>query len=600
MDKLRTLITVKKLKMPYSSDWNRKEWKSLISSNTQETKLIEFAIFIGNECENNWISIHEESQAHLLPSITNELINDMNLLTLPFSESPESYEKNVSLVEAMVDLFSDFIFMQINRSKKLSTPIILLEPSFNNPEVKESVGKIQNKLYLIFLYKFAFDRVFFLGDYCEFSQGLIELKTDMNSLGKEYQIRRKINIERDHQMFFQVYGEINKRGDKLALSNYKIVTGIRYEINKHIFDLAPVAMNLTGSRLAQLRGWIGSEYLFSTLVAKNIVDLAYAWDVLHSLCASVVETSRRTKSIELVVADYSKRDLKELIAACLSCTPQRARKLLEQLTFSNNHNSKDGIWSRPLLNIDRGFLKLVLPAILAVDPIRLLQLLIENQDASSVRGKHFEDRCIEQISAYTNEWEKEKFVVLPSKHPIYDILGKKKRQTDFVILIGENIILCEAKSIGSYANSREFFLATEAINNGIRQLTTRKEKLKNQASVVENTLRIPTDRLKIVNLVISNSIIFDGYDLSDSYVISLRSLIIFISRIAKRVSTLNADELYEQFFLYLKEPDEYHLYNQHTHFVKSIAKTDQIQIDFDVCEIDMDALKRSVPDELKV
>ncbi len=591
MESIRQFVKDKKVSMPYNYAWDENVWSNIPVNNEQERQLVCFALYVGKRCQANWNKINENSDEHPLPLVISSILNDINRSVLPILKDVDTFEKGVDFNEATIDLLSDFLFMQSKR-RKLDTEIVLPIESLNKPEVNAAASAIQKTLYSIFLYKFAFDRVFFLEDKVSFSEDKVSLETKRNSFGESYQVRKAVNYQRDKEWYLQAYDEVYDRLDALALSQYDIVTGVNYDGGKPFFRTAPVFQKPRASCLAKIRGWVGTEYLFTALEERGLVDVVYAWDILHSLCLALVEEVQQKKSVDLVVADYQKTDLIHLLSHCIPCTRQRARKIIEKLTFSIP--AKDGVWSRPLISIDKNFLKLTVPAILTADPVRFLQLQLGNHGESSARGSYFEQRCIEQITNFTNEWGEEKFKVLPRTNPIYRILGKRRNETDFVIKIGNNLVLCEAKSVGQYASSREYYHSSEGIMKGAFQLKIRKEVIETKIQEVAKHLCIGKEAVRVSNIIITNSIIFDGYELEDACVISLRSLIMFISKLSAEIKMRSADSLFEDFVAYVSNPPHFEVYNRHANFEKSMSRTEQIEIDFDICSLDLESVSDTV------
>jgi hypothetical protein len=268
-------------------------------------------------------------------------------------------------------------------------------------------------------------------------------------------------------------------------------------------------------------------YLFDTLYSdQEAGDTTSTWDILHSLSSAVFEDNPKDDAPGLLAGVFDRRELLAIVQAVGKLSGQRARRALEHLTM--NKPCRDGIWSRPLVPIDRDTLCIVHPALLSLDTERILHHLISNFMLDSTRGIFFQERCRRLIADRTSGAEGEQFQVLPETHLIHRLLGIKKRQTDLIMQANNMIILGEAKSTSHVATPREFNHAMGSLSDGASQLAERLDRIRafrDQAKIAFGLA--PQADLCIYRLLITNNTIFDGLMIGEAHVISLQTLLTF-------------------------------------------------------------------------
>jgi hypothetical protein len=147
--------------------------------------------------------------------------------------------------------------------------------------------------------------------------------------------------------------------------NYRVVRDVRFKDGDFIADFIHVPLGADKSALVPMRRSVETEYLFETLDnAAGGQDIYRAWDILHSLSKAMLENAVRMKKVTLFSTGINRVHLINIIARALGVSLTRAHRVLDFFTFQGS--SRDGIWSRPLVSVDRAFISLAHISILGL------------------------------------------------------------------------------------------------------------------------------------------------------------------------------------------------------------------------------------------
>ena len=521
--------------LPYQPNWSEHVWSTHFPRDSIEEDLVdlrEAGIIFGRLCNKRWEDIgklsskfhpsmffrcvinaannafHDRSTNGSLPPSDGDLLN-------PFTISANEYED-------LADSVSDLYFMMMRENKKTWTSIDL--PDHHQALPPEVGIAVLNILQQITVLRFCFDKVLFLGATIRNAEGKIQI-TSENYLYQEYIKRICIAISEDTDNAVGSHLKTMQYSHSIItdMAPYRVVSSLENNggYPKILFGI--VSEYRIHSRLLAIRRYVDSEYLFETLDQSGL-DIVYAWDVLYSFCY-VISQNTIDDAKMLTAAEYRQHDLIRMIVACLNITSQRARFAIEALTLKGS--AQDGVWSRPIIPVDKSYVKIFIPAVLTISPVRFVHLTLANRNLRDKRGKVFEQKVLSQLKGFCEKNSISKsLVVLPKNHQIYKLIGVNKNETDLFAIIGNTLIVCDAKSVSHATTPREYYHAFKSLDKGSQQVRTRIKRIRELETQVKRIFGL--NKLDIFGVVITNDRLFNGIMIDDIPIINLPSLIAFV------------------------------------------------------------------------
>jgi hypothetical protein len=342
--------------------------------------------------------------------------------------------------------------------------------------VASAAHDILDLIAQISCFKICLDRAIFAEAAVYQEDDVWNVKLSRTSTGRLFLERSELGTWRDHLFLFEMYSGVPPRIGSWRIS-YKLIREVQVEGDRVTAEFCSDTEKNKVSQIARLVGMVGTGYLLETLsTAEQHADVLKAWDVLHSLSSALADHAQKNGELGTFAGDIRREHLVELISTTLRVPKMRGRKAVDALTFTGPCD--DGIWSCPLVPIDQQHLAICHCSIQVNNPMRLLGQLIDNQNLSHRCGDLFEEKCRQQLGACEASRENgPRYVLLDRKHKIFDLIGRKRYPTDFMLQCGSNLLLCEAKSTSHIATEREFFYASEALRKGARQVNARNLRL---------------------------------------------------------------------------------------------------------------------------
>jgi hypothetical protein len=472
--------------LPYQEGWRPGHWNSYVARcggepalDNKDKQTLAVGFEIGTRCQRVWEDIQQQEAVAPLPAMCSALIAQINVqLVKERIDSPlerlgdaNKFSDDVIDTEQLTDIISDYIFSRIKAGVKLTTTLDI-PSAINNPSTHAHAVGLQVLLRSIAFFKFVFDQVLFLDSDVSFEGELVRCRITQDGLSETYFLRSKISQIAEGLI---VRSMERKRPPALPREwvDYKIVSGVRFEHGDFTADFAYVPLSAEKSALIPMRESIECEYIFQTLdTLDDGSDVYRAWDVLYSLSKAMFENAVRMRDANLFSSTINRTHLLRILGSALAVSPTRARRLLDFYCFEAA--SRDGIWSRPIVKVDRTFVSLAHIAILETNRLRLLHNIVANAGLSALRGRNFEQKCVQQLQAPPIQ---NVVNVIKLSNPVYRYLGIKKLETDFILRMGNILLICEAKSTSHIATPREFFHGLKAIGIGTDQLRRRLELL---------------------------------------------------------------------------------------------------------------------------
>jgi hypothetical protein len=527
--------------LPYHIGWNDRVWKDQASefvfSHEIEGQLYNLGIEIGTKCADLWRNVDTVVAKYAGPNIIRLILDAANMVWVGIMRQQEKTEhltvkeryhaitaEATDNPEILTDLVSEFLFSRVRKGNAIYTTLDL--PDFHPASYTELLDSAALISYIqeIGYCKFLFDKFMFLEGKITLDKSGIYISSAKSEKGEMYLRASKLSQLRDAlAQRVQRARKVNEARHQ----EYKVVGSAEIRNGRLNVYLVSAFESPHGTPIASLRGYVGSEYLFRVLAThKEGLDTIYCWEIIYSLCEAL-------RKAGITDATMHKNDVIEVVSAALGITRQRARRALDILTFRSDVKTRDGIWSRPVVLIDRSFISLVYPAIASVTPVRQIHHVIGNLNLTGIRGDEFQRTCDKALRGIISHLRKaipsireEELYVLPTSSKVFDLLGRKKRETDVIVLFGTKLLVCEAKRVSDVVTLREFENALESVCYGMDQISARISLLNSRMRDLRSILGIDHDtELSVAGLLISNEVFFDGFSVNQTFCISLRSLI---------------------------------------------------------------------------
>ena len=527
--------------LPYHIGWTDRVWKDQASefvfSHEIEGQLYNLVLEIGPKCADLWRNVDTIVTKYAGPYIIKLIVDAANMVWVGIMRQQEKTEhltvkeryhaitaEATNNPEILTDLVSEFLFSRVRKGNAIYTTLDL--PDFHPASYTELLDSAALISYLqeIGHYKFLFDKFMFLEGKITLDRSGIYISSAKSEKGEMYLRASKLSQLREalaHR------AQQARKVNEARHQEYKIVGSAEIRNGRLNVYLVSAFESPHRTPIASLRGYVGSEYLFRVLAThKEGLDTIYCWEIIYSL-------SEALRKAGITDATMHKNDVVEVMSTALGITRQKARKALDILTFRSDVKTRDGIWSRPVVLIDRSFISLVYPAIASVYPVRQIHHVIGNLNLTGIRGDEFQRTCYQNIRGIISHLRKtipnirkEELYVLPTSSKVFDLLGRKKRETDVIIMFGTRLLVCEAKSVSDVVTLREFENALESVCHGMDQISERISLLNSRMKDLRSILGIAHDtELSVAGLLISNEVFFDGFSVSQPFCISLQSLI---------------------------------------------------------------------------
>jgi hypothetical protein len=547
--------------LPYQEGWCHGYWSHYVTRcggeqtlDDRDKQIVDLGYEIGIRCQRIWEDIRLQEQAGPLVAMCSALIAHINSqlvkqeIATARSITPEALIAKVNAqfakqkkqhaaearpipnvqeidVEHLTDIISDYIFSRSRAGSNLSSSLDL--PS-NNQTIKTRAVGLKELLSHVAYLKFIFDQLLFLDSIVTIADYLISCRVPTGGVSETYFIQSKLSNVTESLLLSEIEERRTSAWLPLAYGDYSLVRGVRStrstgsEEEKVFLDLVPISGAVAKSAFLFMREVVDVEYLFETLESvAGGRDIYRAWDVLHSLSKALLENAIRLKNSSLFSGTSTRADLTKLITQTLGVSLRRARSVIDFFTFQGA--SRDGIWSRPIVKMDRTFVSLTHIAILETNRIRALHNMIANAKLEALRGKRFQEKCREQLRSSRLKGVVE-FVEFTN--PIYQLLATSKQETDFLLRLGDILLICEAKSTSHIATPREFYHGFNALKAGADQLKKRLQTLIACRSQVENWLFGKAGvSLNFSPVIVTNTDFFQGLSIEGVRVVSLATLI---------------------------------------------------------------------------
>jgi hypothetical protein len=505
-----------------------------VFSHEIERQIYNLGIEIGTKCAGLWQNVDMIVAKYAGPNIIRLIVDTANIVWVGIKRQQERTDhltvkeryhaittaQATDNPEILTDLISEFLFSLVRKGITIYTTLDL--PDFHPPSYEELSDSAALIAYIqeIGYFKFLFDRCMFLEGKITFDKAQMYISSAKSQKGEMYLRASQLSQLRD------ALGQRARKVDEARHQEYKVIGTAEIRNGRLNVHLVSAFESPHGTPIASLRGYVGSEYLFRVLAThKEGLDTIYCWEIIYSLCEAL-------RKAGISDATMHKNDLVEVVFTALGTTRQRARRALDMLTFKSDVKSRDGIWSRPVVLIDRSFIALVYAAT-SVTPVRQMHHIIANLNLTGIRGDEFQRTCVQLLGGIINQIRKtipnvseEKLYIMPTSSKIFDLLGRKKRETDVIIVFGSRLLVCEAKSVPDVVTLREFENALESVCYGMDQISARVLLLNSRMKELRSILDIDRHtELSVAGLLISNEVFFDGFSVNQTYCISFRSLI---------------------------------------------------------------------------
>ena len=550
--------------LPYQEGWRPEHWNNYLrrcsdeqTVDDRDRQIADLGFEIGIRCQRIWEDIRSQEQAVPLAAMCSALIAHINeqfvrqetaatrsiipnafigRVNAQFTKQRKQHIAEAKPVlnfgselgaEQLADLISDYVFSRSKSGFNLSSGLDL-------PHITQSVHSraagLAELLHMIAYFQFIFDQSLFLDSIVTIEENLITSRIPTEGLSETYFIQLKLSNVAECLIEREIEERRTLAYLPLEYGDYRVVSRVRSrkarvnDVNSTV-DLVYIPHAAAKSALLFLRRVVEAEYLFETLESvAGGRDIYRAWDVLHSLSKAVLENAIELENSSIFSSMIARADLTSLITQALGVSLSRARRVIDFFTFQNA--SRDGIWSRPIVKMDRTFDSLAHISILETNRIRALHHMISNSNLNALRGQIFQQKCIKLLSSSTLKGVVE---LVDFSNPTYRLLKIKKLETDFLLRLGDLLLICEAKSTSHIATPREFYHGFNALKTGADQLKKRLRTLISCRSQVEKWLfGKSVTSLDFIPVIVTNTHFFQGFSIEGVHVVCLATLIRYL------------------------------------------------------------------------
>jgi len=548
----------KEFVLPNHYGWDEKDWCSKFppSPTKLEVRIRDFGCLIGRflkPCWENLIEIETEFPIiYIATSLVNitvaretakDLSNIRKLKDREFDVMNSSERiTQMGMADLFIDALSTFYF-EIQRANVELKP----KPKFGLHFNDEILHEIEKNLTLVQVVYHAFERVLFLGSDFSCDDGSIRISTSSSDRGREFLYAQALSTALDDDMDFVTRWRILENGTagQFWKPKYRLVDRVTLNGSSLDFSLAPLENSAALSRIEALRGRTGTEYMFEALYRNgdpnsfenfeefNIADesieilIIYAWDILYSVASAVFNEFHESNDPYIIFYIYPEQDINALFSISLGVSPNTSRQIMSHLVLKGRPT--DGLWSKPLQEIEGRGYQLLLPAVLSQNPSRFLGLMTQNLGKSDRRGKFFERKANQLIRRFTGPGTNVRFAPLPTTHDLHVMCNSKERETDVILVEGNYILVCEVKSFKQVAGPREYHWARSSISKAKLQLDKRLDMLKKNKDFVCDVLGIKGSP-KFYGLIVSSGRFFEGLNNFGYPIVDLRNMMIFFQK----------------------------------------------------------------------
>lgn len=290
---------------------------------------------------------------------------------------------------------------------------------------------------------------------------------------------------------------------------------------------------MLGLQHGYYRAFVGEP--LPELGAFTINQIIAGWRVLQSLAMAISDSlgpasSSDPRELLRFSPSIPHHVLRATFAKALGLDAERAEALLDVFVFRGNR-SQD-LWTRPLMRMGQDYF-LVVPCIHSVHLERIVEGWMRQGGLDlERRGPEFEKYCREQLQQYAKTSPIAAAVTILDRELKFTPAGGAQEEIDIVVLIGDAVLLVEAKCILWPDDPPQFANYRETIEKAAAQLRRKQDAAASDYPGFTRRLRelshVAPAPGKILGCVLTNSAVYAGFSIDGVPVIDLPILAAYL------------------------------------------------------------------------
>lgn len=267
----------------------------------------------------------------------------------------------------------------------------------------------------------------------------------------------------------------------------------------------------------------------------TIDQIANAWRLLQSLATAIFADLKNLEGEGLSVLlrcapKIPKQLLWGTLAKALSLSLERAEALAKVLVFDGSP-SRD-LWAQPLIECEEDYC-LVIPCILSVHLLRIVETWMRQGELDlERRGPEFEQFCRTELKEVLICSPLRRSIQICQEPIVFKPESDREEEIDLVIILGEAILLVEAKCILWPDDAIQIANYRDTVEKAATQIARKRETvIKHYPTFSERLSKggyKPPERANILGCVLTNSAVFSGFPINNVSIIDLAILRSFL------------------------------------------------------------------------
>jgi len=257
-------------------------------------------------------------------------------------------------------------------------------------------------------------------------------------------------------------------------------------------------------------------------------QIVAGWRILQSLAMAIFDSPGPVAADNLrELLRFSPRIsgnvLRTTFAKALALDAERAAQLIDVFVFQGR--ASQDLWSQPLMSVGEDYC-LVVPCIHSVHLERIIESWMRQGGLDlDRRGAEFEKFCRHQLHLYAQESPIARSVAILDQGVKFTPAGGQPEQIDVVVLVGDAVLLVEAKCILWPDDALQFSNYRDTVEKAAAQIRRKRDAVASNYPAFAHRLRglghIAPAQGKVIGCVLTNSAVYAGFPIDGIPVIDL-------------------------------------------------------------------------------
>ena len=273
------------------------------------------------------------------------------------------------------------------------------------------------------------------------------------------------------------------------------------------------------------------------------------WRLLQSLAVVIVDSLKRAaddnpRDLLRFAPRISRKVLRSTFAKALSIGAERAEQLIEVFVFEGD--ASEELWYQPLMRIGEDYC-LVAPCIHSVQLQRIVEGWMRQGGLDlDRRGPEFEKFCRDELARHAKDSPIAQSLAILDRAVEFTPAGGRREEIDIVVLIGDTVLLVEAKCILWPDDSLQFSNYRDTVEKAVAQISRKKDAVLSDYPAFARRLRelghVAPDKGDVVCCVLTNSAVYSGFPIDGVPVVDLPILGRYLKNKYVKVQSYHAGE----------------------------------------------------------